>query len=259
MPGANKALLRITGNLLFENTDPKEIVVEGAYFQMDGAGLRILNGGSRLVLNGLNAYASISGQMRSLRSLIPVGSNSVAFDGGFLANSGGPRITNMTPAVVVTPAVSSVDVSFDLPVHASSFTPAEVSITGPDGTVPATSVSPVSGNTWRISFAPQTADGTYTVRVGPAINELAANLAGLDQNGDGLSGDGTNDTFTATFAIDGTAPAVVGAYTRQSGNRVGLTFSGRSCPRSPRTRPIIASTARPPHRLHCKPPATRSC
>jgi hypothetical protein len=286
---SGKATLQVSGDFRYENTDPNSIVVEGAYFQMDGAlpqrlevggrdsgpsgftsrnfgysqlsvgssnqtsvvrlvdtlnnggrgaagepealylygmdgaGLRILNG-SRLVLNGLNAYAFVNGQMRSLRSLIPAGTNSVPFDGGFLANYGGPRITNMTPSVAVTPAVSSVDVAFDQPIAAASFTPADVSITGPGGAIPATGVALVSGTTWRISFAAQSADGTYTVRVGPNINELAANLPGLDQNSDGLGGDGTNDTFTGTFVIDGTAPLVVGAYALQNGNRVGLTF-----------------------------------
>jgi len=287
---SGNSLLSVKGDFLYQNTNANNILVEGAYFQMDGAqpqrlevggrdsgpsgftsrnfgysqlivgssnqtsvvrlvdtlnngnrgaagepealylygmdgaGLRILNG-SRLVLNGLNAYASVSGQMQSLRSLIPAGSNSVPFDGGFIANFGGPRITNMTPAVAVTPVVSSVDVAFDQPIQASSFTLADVNLTGPGGALPATGVSLVGGTTWRISFAAQSADGTYTVRVGPNINELAANLTGLDQNQDGLSGDGTNDTFVGSFAIDGTAPTVVGAYALQNGNRVGLTFS----------------------------------
>ena len=285
-----RGLLNIYGDLLYDNTDPNSIVVEGAYFLMngaqpqrlevggrdsgpggftthnfgysqlivgssnqtsvvrlvdtlnngqrgaggepealylygmDGAGLRILNG-SRFVLNGLNAYAFVNGQMRSLRSLIPPGTNSVAFDGGFLANFGGPSITNMTPSVAVTPPVSWVDVAFDQPIQPSSFTPSDVNITGPGGSIPATGVAPVGGTTWRVSFAPQSADGTYTVKVGPAINELAANLLGMDQNGDGLSGDGTNDTFVATFIIDSTAPVVTAAYGLQKGNRVGITFN----------------------------------
>src|ERR1041385_7405043 len=119
-------------------------------YGMDGAGLRLLNG-SRLVLNGLNAYAAVGGQVRSLRNLIPPGTNSVPFDGGFIANFDGPRVTNMTPSVAVTPTVSSVDVAFDLPIQATSFTTADVNITGPGGAILASSVSLVSGTTWRIS------------------------------------------------------------------------------------------------------------
>ena len=131
----------------------------------------------------------------------------------------------MTPSVAVTPAVSSVNVSFDIPIEAASFTPADVSITGPGGAIPATGVALVGGTTWRVSFAAQSTDGTYTVKVGPAINEVAANLPGMDQNGDGLGGDGTNDVFTGTFVIDGSAPTVVTAYGLQNGNRIGLTFN----------------------------------
>ena len=80
-------------------------------------------------------------------------------------------------------------------------------------------------NTYRIEFPAQTADGIYTVRVGPAINELAGNVAGMDQNGNGLGGETEADVFVGTFAIDGTPPAVVGAFALQNGNRVGVTFN----------------------------------
>jgi hypothetical protein len=199
---------------------PEALYLTGGAF---GRSLDLL-AGSTLVLNGLNVYALVGGQIIRLNSLIPPGTNSVPFDAGFLANSGGPRITNMTPSMAVTPAVSYVDVAFDLPIQASSFTPADVTITGPGGAIPASGVALVGGTTWRISFAPQSADGTYTVRVGPNLNELAANLMGMDQNGDGFSGDGTNDTFTGTFVLDGTAPRVLGAFALQNGNRVGVTF-----------------------------------
>jgi hypothetical protein len=200
---------------------PEALYLTGGAF---GRSLDLL-AGSTLVLNNRNAYALVGGQTVRLNSLIPPGSNSVPFDAGFIANLGGPRITNLTPSVVVTPTVSSVDIAFDLPIQAASFTTADVSLTGPGGAIAATSVSPVGGTTWRINFAAQATDGTYIVRVGPNINELAANLLGLDQNQDGLSGDGTNDTFIGTFAIDGSAPAIVGAYALQNGTRVGVTFS----------------------------------
>lgn len=193
-------------------------------YGVDGAGLRILHG-SRLVLNNLNAYALVAGQMRSLRSLIPAGSNSVPFDAGFIASTGGPRVTNLTPSVTVVPAVSSVDITFDQPIQAVSFTTADVSLTGPGGAITPGSVAPLGGNTWRIQFPAQSTDGTYTVRIGPAINELGATLAGMDQNLDGRSGDGTNDTFVGTFVIDGTAPQITGAFALQNGTRVGVTFN----------------------------------
>jgi hypothetical protein len=200
--------------------EPESLYLYG----LGGQGLRLFSG-SRLLLGNINCYALVNGLSVNLRSLIPAGTNSVAFDGGFIGNFGGPSITNMTPSAVVTLTGSSVDISFNIPIQASSFTTGDVRITGPAGPITPTGLALVSGTTWRISFPAQTADGTYTVSVGPNINELAGNFLGMDQNGDGLSGDGTNDTFTGTFAIDGSAPAMVNAYALQNGNLVGLTFN----------------------------------
>ena len=199
--------------------EPESLYLYG----LGGQGLRLFSG-SRLLLGNINCYALVNGRSVNLRSLIPAGTNSVAFDGGFIANFGGPAITNMTPSLAVTPTVSSVDISFNIPIQASSFTTGDVRITGPGGSITPTSVALVSGTTWRIIFPAQTADGTYTVSVGPTINELAGNFLGMDQNGDGLSGDGTNDTFTGTFIIDGTAPNIVRALALQNGTRIGVTF-----------------------------------
>jgi hypothetical protein len=192
-------------------------------YGLGSQGLRLYSG-SRFLLGNLNCYATVNGKMVNLRSLIPTGTNSVAFDGGFIANYGGPSITNLTPAVAVTPAVSSVDVSFNMAIQPASFTTENVQLLGPAGPVQPTGVALVSGTTWRISFPTQTTDGTYTVSVGPNINELAGNFLGMDQNGDGLSGDGANDTFTGTFIIDGTAPNIIRALALENGTRIGVTF-----------------------------------
>ncbi len=191
-------------------------------YGLDGQGLRLLSN-SRLILGTVPVYALLGGQMRSLNNLIPVGLNSAAFDGGFLANTAGPKITNMTPAITVNPPVSSVEVTFDIAINGASFNTADVVITGPSGPITPTGVSVVSGNTYRITFAPQAANGAYTVRVGPAIDELASNLNGLDQDGNGLGGE-ASDVFTNSFSIDGLAPVVVNALSLQNGTRVGLTF-----------------------------------
>jgi hypothetical protein len=199
--------------------DPECLYLYG----MDGAGLRLLSG-SRLILNGLKAYALVNGQMQSLGSLIPAGTNSAPFGDGFIAHNSGPRITNMVPALTLLPPVSSVDVTFDLPIVDNSFTPQDVTVTGPAGAVPVTSVSRVESNTDRIAFGSQTANGTYSVRIGPDIHELAGNLAGLDQDNDGWSGEADEDVFVGTFVLDGQAPQVFGAFTVGNGTRIGVTF-----------------------------------
>ena len=192
-------------------------------YGLEGQGLRLLSG-SRLVLGGLNCYAAVNGQTVNLKTLVNSSTNSVAFDGGFLGNMGGPRITGMTPSVAVTPPVSFVDVAFDMAINPATFSTEDVTIMGPSGPITPSEVTLVSNNTYRISFAPQTANGVYSVRVGPDIDELPGNFHGMDQNGNGLAGE-TTDAFSGTFQVDGVAPSVVRALALQYGTRVGITFS----------------------------------
>ena len=193
-------------------------------YGLSGQGLRLLSG-SRFILNDLNCYAAVNSRMVDLKTLIPSGSNSVAFDGGYIGNFGGPAITNLTPSLAVIPPLSSVDVAFNIPIQASSFTVGDVVITGPSGAIAVTGVSQVGATTWRISFASQTTSGVYNVKVGPSINEYAANFLGMDQDGDGLGGNGAGDTFTGSFIIDGTPPVVQSAYALQGGSLVGIAFN----------------------------------
>ena len=192
-------------------------------YGLEGQGLRLLSG-SRLMLGGLNCYAAVNGQMVNLKTLVTSSTNSVAFDGGFIANMGGPRIAGMNPSVTVTPPVSSVDVAFDMAINPGTFSTDDVSIVGPAGPITPSGVTLLSNNTYRISFSPQTANGVYAVSVGPNIDELAGNFHGMDQNGNGLPGE-TNDVFSGTFQVDGVPPAVVRALALQYGTRVGITFS----------------------------------
>ncbi|MBM3881077.1 MAG: hypothetical protein FJ387_15375 [Verrucomicrobia bacterium] len=192
-------------------------------YGLDGQGLSLLNR-SRLILNNVPVFAFLGGRMVQLNTLLSPTTNSLAFDAGFLANLGGPRITNMAPAGVLTPPLSSVEVTFDIPIEAASFTSSDVVLAGPGGPIAVGSVAVVSGNTYRIGFAPQAADGLYTVRIGPAIDEAAGNLSGMDQDSDGLSGEAGEDVFTGTFTLDAAPPVLVAAFALQNGARVGVTF-----------------------------------
>lgn len=192
-------------------------------YGLDGQGLRLLND-SKLIFNNVPVYALLGGQMRRLNDLVSPATNSIAFDDGILADAAGPKILSLSPAQPVTPPLSSIEVTFDIPIQAATFTTADVRITGPNGTIVPTGVAPVSGNTYRVSFAAQTASGAYSLEIGPAINEAAENLAGMDQDGDGLGGEAADDVFRSSFTLDGWAPMVVSALALQNGTRVGVTF-----------------------------------
>ncbi len=286
---SGKAMMAVGGDFGFDAVDPNAVVIEGAYFQMngvapqrlevggrdlgvagsgsrnfgmsqlivgetnrasvvrlvdgvdngqrggtaspealylygeDGIGLRLL-GGSRLVLGDINAYAWLNGTMQHLNGLIPADVNSVAFGDGFLARRGGPRIVSQSPTVPVQPPLASIEIGFDMPVVDGSFGVDDVVIAGPGGVVPVTGVQKTGNTTFRVEFAAVSASGTYSIRIGPGIDEAAGNLTGMDQNGDGAGGDPVLDVYVGEIVVDGNPPQVAGAFVVQGGTRVGLRF-----------------------------------
>ncbi len=190
---------------------------------LEGTGLQML-GGSRLVLGDINAYAWVDGAMQHLNALIPAGANSVRFGDGVIARRGGPRIVSQTPAAPVRPPLSSLEVEFDMPIADGSLGIEDVTLQGPSGTVAVSRVDKAGERRFRIEFAAVTASGTYSLRIGPGVDEAAGNLLGMDQNGDGASGDPTLDAYVSQVVVDGEAPRMVDAYAFQGGTRVGVTF-----------------------------------
>jgi subtilisin family serine protease len=95
-----------------------------------------------------------------------------------------------------TTSMSTIRLSFDRAINASTFTAADVSLTGPDGrSIAITRVAPApgyAGNVHDISFATQSYGGTYTLKVGPEISDPA---------GVGMAG-----VYTRTFTLEGPPP-----------------------------------------------------
>jgi subtilisin family serine protease len=116
----------------------------------------------------------------------------------------GARVTTAVFSGTATTNFNNVRVTFNEAINASTFTTADVTLTGPNGSaITPTSVTAVSGTTtqFNVSFASQTAAGTYTIVVGPAINDLAGNA--MDQNGNNVNGENPGDRYTATGTIGG--------------------------------------------------------
>jgi len=111
-----------------------------------------------------------------------------------------PRITNHTPAGDITGTVDHVDVWFSERIDKTTFTTSDVVITRPDSqTVAATSIQEVGFNRFRLNFAPQTLAGTYHVKIGPDIGDLAGNK--LDQDRDVMQGEPVDDEYDAAFNL----------------------------------------------------------
>src|SRR5262245_11129485 len=91
-----------------------------------------------------------------------------------LLDASGARILAHTPQVQ-NGAFVNLDVTFDEPIDPPSFTTEDVNIQGPAGAIAATEVSPITGHTYRISFSPLTAQGTYRAAIGPQITDTDGN------------------------------------------------------------------------------------
>lgn len=100
---------------------------------------------------------------------------SAAYQALFTIDKTGPQVITMAPSGVTMQVVSFVDVTFDEPINGGTFTPADVTINAPAGFINATSVVRLSGNTYRVHFAPQRINETYNIQVGPDITDAIGN------------------------------------------------------------------------------------
>jgi subtilisin family serine protease len=120
--------------------------------------------------------------------------------------------------------INRLRVTFNEAINPSTFTAADVRLTGPSGaTIALSGVSVVAntGNrTFDITFANQTTGGTYRVAIGPDIRDLAGNL--MDQNRNGIRGE-SGDVFIATTTVAGTT--VFSNYTAQTIRDLATTTS----------------------------------
>ncbi len=113
----------------------------------------------------------------------------------------GPKITSAVFGGATATSFHSVRVTFDKKISASTFTPSDVVLTGPNGRLAVTGVTAVAGSNnsvFDIVFATQTAAGTYTAAIGPDIWDVQAKR--MDLNGNGI-GNEAADRYTATAIL----------------------------------------------------------
>ena len=108
----------------------------------------------------------------------------------------GPFVTTLVPSGSTN--VGQIDVTFSKAIQPSTLTSSQVTLTGPGGVITVDNPVPISGTTYQIDFASQSANGTYTVQIGTGVTDLAGDP--IDQNQDGDFG-GSDDGFTGSFTI----------------------------------------------------------
>ncbi|MHB1561204.1 MAG: S8 family serine peptidase, partial [Isosphaeraceae bacterium] len=118
-----------------------------------------------------------------------------------VANTDGPYVTAASPSGSIngSSGLGSVQVTFNEEINPATFTPAQVTLTGPNGTISGVTVAPVSGSNdhqFTITFPAQTAAGAYKLTVGPSIQDLYGNA--MNQNRNAVNGE-ASDAFVETI------------------------------------------------------------
>lgn len=139
------------------------------------------------VVSGLSTAVKTSGRLNVAKM----------FSGGTVAPA--PKVTSAVFNGVANTNFSSVRVTFDRAIDAGTFTTADVTaFTGPNGAaITPTGVTALSSTVFDITFAAQTAAGSYSLKIGPNVTSGGR---AMDQNNNGTAGEAA-DTFTATGTL----------------------------------------------------------
>jgi hypothetical protein len=84
----------------------------------------------------------------------------------------GPQVVSFAPVGAFTAAISNAEIVFNTPMLSSSLGNSGVSLTAPGGSAVSLSFTPLSLYRFQISFPAQTAQGDYTLIVGPPVHDL---------------------------------------------------------------------------------------
>ena len=144
----------------------------GAIMADGGAGELYLGGGGgggRIAIytpfNGFSGLVSVAGG---------VGASSGQTGSVFYATDpAAPQVVSLAPVGSLTSAVSSAQVVFSTPVNPYSVSGASIGLTAPGGlAVNNLTVAEVTPYVFQINFPQQTAQGGYTLTVGPQVQDL---------------------------------------------------------------------------------------
>jgi hypothetical protein len=157
------------------------IMADGGAGELYGGGG---GGGGRIAIhtpfNGFGGLVSVAGGAGASSGQ----TGSVFYD----ADPAAPQVVSSTPAGTFNAAVSSAEIVFSTPVNPYSVAAPNVGLTAPGGVaVSGLVVASLSPYRFQISFPAQTAQGDYTLTVGPQVQDL--------------SGQPMSQVCTSTFSI----------------------------------------------------------
>lgn len=116
------------------------------------------------------------------------------------------QVFSQSPAGVISNAVSSIEIAFNLPVNSASFSGADYTITTPSRTLFGTNLTRalIAPDRFRILDGLLTEPGEYTIRVGPDIEDFY--------------GRQMSQVYTGAFTV--VLPAIEGTITNANGQPV---------------------------------------
>lgn len=100
-------------------------------------------------------------------------------------------------------AITGFKVKFNESIQVSTFTAADIKVTSPSGSILAvsglTAVAGTNNTEFTFNIATSSAVGTYTIKVGPDVLDLAGNK--MNQDGDTINGELTQDIYSASYNL----------------------------------------------------------
>ncbi len=119
----------------------------------------------------------------------------------------GPSVISTDAVGTVTGPIDRITLSFNESIQPGSFTLEDIAILeGPDGAITATAVNPLAAGEFEVTFEPQNTPGVYRLRVGPDVADVGGNL--MDQDGDGVPAETSEDQFETMFTLEAGAQVV---------------------------------------------------
>jgi serralysin len=120
-----------------------------------------------------------------------------------------PRVIDSQVYGAISGTFDTVQVRFDQSMLRGTFTPSDVTLTGPDGPIAVQTTDAVEGSDeiFLVTFAPQSAIGTYTAVIGPDIQNTSHEA--MSEDGNGTPGQAT-DAFTTSATLGQPATLSVG-------------------------------------------------
>ena len=91
----------------------------------------------------------------------------------------GPRVVSSTPSGSQANTLNKFTLTFSEAIADGTFTAADVTLTGPNGSIGGLTVTKISSTQYEVTFASQSTPGTYSLSVGPQITDEAGNA--MDQ------------------------------------------------------------------------------